>query len=556
MKDNEEGQEDVGSEKQSQPHLQVQQRQYREVEEDDEGYEEEEEEDESSEDGEDNERVEEDGDYDHGKVAEEKDSEALEKGENNSVNGYTELFQLITNIARMKAFDESVGNREQGNGLGRGAGWYHGVRYLGFREFLESHELEDGGSATRSEHGCRGEIEEEEGEMEEGEENEAKEENKHGEEQEEEKQKEENDDGYESEDEYEDELEYVIVRLPGEETDLDDESWCLVEKENDTSKHDKQENNIESNKEDSLKQDDNTKNAEWHEYNCRHCHSYTIRIYTSGITSTSTPTFQADIIQPQPRPEPQPTPDEEQIPLLLPSIKISQTSPTSFTILLAIPSCKRKDVTVAYDPDANVLRLSGVLYSDIFSEPDTGPISSSPSSSSSLDTDAESEGEKSREMETANAGRGDDLDHTSSDHKLSGQARTSFRESTTTYSSFEAELELWLAYDRRGESTWKPESAGSLDADPNSNSFPASSGGEGNKDGDNEDTVEIGSEKDNSQSQSQSQSQSRSTTIERILVGRFYKIINFVADMPTPTTSSASPSDEPEEQQQPKEVVD
>ncbi|KAK3397751.1 hypothetical protein B0T20DRAFT_413209 [Sordaria brevicollis] len=550
-----EGQGDVnadGKQSQSQLHLHAGQHQYRGAE--DEGYDVEGD-DSSSEDSEAYSKgAEEDGNSSQGKVTGGKDHNVPEDQEN-SRNEYTDLFELIRNIAKMRAFDERVGNRAQDDGSGRGggAGWYHGVRYLGFREFLERDEEEDGAGGTIDE--------EDEEEVEEGEENDTRE-------TEENKQKEEKDDGYEGEDEYEDELEYVMVKVPGEETDSDDESWCLVEKEDDDSKKDKdKQDNTERDKEVNLKKYDDIENDFWRHYNYRYRHSYTIKIYPSGTTSTSTSNIQPDIIHPLQRPHPQPqqTPDEEEIPLFLPSIRISQPSPRLFNIMLTIPGCKRKDIIVAYDPNANFLRISGVFYSDIFSA--LADALGKKLSSYSPDTDTESGSyEKKRRAATA-TGRGAGLTHNtfsdqnrgSDESQAQAQTLTRGRESNKTDLSFEEEMELWLAYNREhdGSSSLKktPGSTGSLEEDPNSNtesSTHASAGGkEGNED-DDDDRHSHSQSQSRSESRPQSQSQSQSTTEDDFPVARFSKIINFIAaDMPAPTTtSSASSSDEPGEQQQ------
>ncbi|KAK3950695.1 hypothetical protein QBC32DRAFT_264085 [Pseudoneurospora amorphoporcata] len=504
---------------------------------DDDGYDEDNEDDDDDEEWEDEEEDENDDNAEEEEEEEESDEE------------YTELFQVLANIARMKAFDERMNSEEGtgalggvGGGLGK-AGWYHGVRYLGMSEFLERFEEDEGGdegsSGSRSEEQA-GEEEHETGKNE-GEEGRYKEKEK-GTGDEEEKGKEEEDEKLEQKGKgkKDQEEDYVFVTAPGEETDSDDESWCFIEdsdeekdRKNEKDKEDSEDNindsrrddkgnRIKNNNKNDDQDDHDFDNDEWHD--CPHCHSCrrsfidttnTIAVHTI----TQTPTNPE--IQPQPEEdeeyeEDEEEEEEEQSPLISPPLDIFQSSPTSFTIQLAIPGFKRRDISIAYDPNADVLTVSGVLYRNVDSgvDPDSSPSSSS--SSSSLDSNSESE----RERETE-AGVADGSSHTSG--RLLNRA--SFQGSK---SDFEADLELWLAYERKSRS-----SAVSHSSNSNSKSNSVPSVGNISKRSDDDDGFIITTTETNT-SNNQLLSQFQSTSEERIPVGRFSKRVNFITDAPTP----------------------
>ncbi|KAJ4350640.1 hypothetical protein N0V85_009694, partial [Neurospora sp. IMI 360204] len=158
---------------------------------------------------------------------------------------------------------------------------------------------------------------------------------------------------------------------PGEETDSDDESWCFIEdvdEEEDNKKGDKnrdgnnegnadnkdnKDNNSTSSKDENENGDDydEDNDDEWHDC-CHHCHHHCQQSFRSIATQTTSSTT---------NPQPQLT-QEDQIPLISPALEIFQSSPpTSLTIQLAIPGAKRRDISVAYDRNTNMLTLSGVL---------------------------------------------------------------------------------------------------------------------------------------------------------------------------------------------------
>ncbi|KAK1778799.1 hypothetical protein QBC45DRAFT_412981 [Copromyces sp. CBS 386.78] len=418
-------------------------------------------------------------------------------------------------------------------------------------EFLERFEEDEGGDEGSSDSGSEEQAGEEEHETgknegeEEGKNEEKEEEGRYKEKEEgtgdeEEKGKEEEDEKLEQKGKGKKDQEegYVFVTAPGEETDSDDESWCFIEdsdeekdRKNEKDKEDSEDNindsrrddkgnNIKNNNKNDDQDDPDFDNDEWHD--CPHCHSCRRSFIdtTNTIaahTITQTPTNPE--IQPQPEEDEEDEEDEEeeeeeQPPLISPPLDIFRSSPTSFTIQLAIPGFKRRDISIAYDPNADVLTVSGVLYRNVDSGVD--PDSSSSSSSSSLESNSESE----RERETE-AGVADGSSHASG--RLLNRA--SFQESK---SDFEADLELWLAYERKSRS-----SAVSHSSNSNSKSNSVPSVGNISKRSDDDDGFII-TTTETTTSNNQLQSQFQSTLEERIPVGRFSKRVNFITDAPTP----------------------
>lgn len=480
---------------------------------------------------------------------EEEDKEEDEEEEND--DEYTELFQVLANIARMKAFDERMGNRVETGGTG---GWYHGVRYLGMEEFLEGigeSTSGRGGSASGDgdeesfDEGDEGDggvdydesVIEEEREDEEGhdegegsgekegrdyQKNEGKNdrqnegrsdgENEQRDEGNNEDKKEGGADGghggknngshegdkegtgdgeqkgKENEDKKEPEEDYVIVVAPGEETDSDDESWCMIGGSDKKKKKGKKikdtvdnknsnEDHIDGHKSDNddkhIADDHNgSDNDEWHD--CPLCR-------WRATTTTPFPTLQPTIRhQPQVQRE-----EEHKIPTIEPSIDVFQTSPTSITVQLAIPGFKRRDISVSYNPNTKALTLSGVLYQPASNQ----QVSQAHASSASSGPPARNK---------------------------------PFKEHT---SSFEADLELWLAYTRKTETN----------------------------------NADIGSD----QSQSQSPPQNRVTAArsireeERVPVGRFSKQVYLVPCSPTSSPPFITEEQHQQHQQQrERRVVD
>lgn len=483
------------------------------------------------------------------------DDDDGDEDEEEEEDEYIEVFQVLANIARMKVFGERMNNAEGGalsGGLGK-AGWYHEVQYFGMRGSLEriagdgvsnngesfkEGESEGHGDMGKEEREEKGQVEEEKGE-EKGEE--------------EEKEREEEEEGKETEDD--DEENYVIVTfLPlGEQADSDDKSCYFVEvtssdeeedsdddegsKDNKDTENNKDKkgnvnrsesnNTTNNNSKKGNKNDDlDSDNDEWHDlhHHCHHCQSFHNIIITQTTTTTN----------PQRQSPPQ-LQEQGRIPLVNPSFEILQSSPTSFTIQLAIPGAKRRDISVAYDLSTNVLTLSGVLYQSVLSVEDSSSTSSSTSSSLGSESGTDS---KSRPDAGINQG---------------SQLKSN--------PEYEADLDLCSAYERASRPGRVGSGSGSVllfgGYGEEQGEEEEEEGKQGGGGGDGDISSTDTDDSNNKQSQTQTQTQTPPpTTTERIPIRQIIDQVNFVIFCsPTPTSECRlSPSFTPEEQEQHKEV--
>ncbi|KAK3498162.1 hypothetical protein B0T13DRAFT_528227 [Neurospora crassa] len=475
------------------------------------------------------------------------DEDEEEEEEEEEENEFTEVFQVLTNVARMNVFGERLNNAEGGvlsGGLGK-AGWYHEVQYLGmrgdgvsdnggsFKEGESEEESEGHGNVGREEREEKGQMEEEEGE-EKGEE--------------EEKERKEEEKGKETEED--DEENYVIVTFLGEQTDSDDESWYFVgitssdeeedSDDNEGSKGNKDTENNEDKKGNLNRNETNnannhskkgnrydghdSDNDEWHDHHhCHHCQSFRTASITTQTTTTTNPQQQ---LYPQPQ-------EQGRLPLVNPPFEILQSSPIFFTIQFAITGAKRRDISVAYDLNTNVLTLSGVLYQTVLSVEDSSSASSS--TSSSLESEIKTDG------------------------KDKSNARINQDSHLKSKADFEADLELWLAYEGASRPAGVNSGSGSFlllggygeeeEEEEEEEEGKQGGGGDGG-DGDSSTDTD-----DSNNKLSQTQSQIPPTTTEKIPIGQVLHQVNFVICLPTPTSECLlSPSSTPEEQKQHKKV--